>query len=317
MVHPHWDMALLKVSGLPANRKPLSLSTADPATFKDREVVVVGYPGYDPSGDDEFQRIQNRIFRGTYYVKRLQPGLLRIRDEIESYKKLVDAVTHDSSTLGGNSGSAVLMIPKSATDPIQVVGLHFAGQYLVSNYAVSTYDLAQDIRVVDAGVKFDGRVEPRGDFYGRIWDQADNEQPAGLTASAGNRIQSPAGASPASPQVTVATGTWTIPLQVSVSLGMPQLIVAPPTCVKPTPVEGLFRRQKPLPPRDFTARFSASSLSIATFAWPTALSLALASNLSYASRLTIESTTRSAWGLKSCKFLTLPDCRLAVSEAHQ
>jgi endonuclease G len=173
MIHPYWDMALLRVRGLPARRLPLALSIVDPAGMTDREVVVVGYPGYDPTGDDEFQRVQNRIFRGTYYVKRLQPGLLRVRQPVESYKRKVQAATHDSSTLGGNSGSAVLVLPQSAEEPVEVIGLHFAGAYLVANYAVPTADLSQDSRIVDAGVNFIGRSEPRGDFYGPYWREVD------------------------------------------------------------------------------------------------------------------------------------------------
>src|SRR5262249_43415544 len=150
MIHPYWDMALLKVRGLTAKRVPLALSIADPADMIDREVVIIGYPGYDPGGDDEFQRIQNRIFRGTYYVKRVQPGVLRMRKPTESYGRLVQAVTHDSSTLGGNSGSAVVMLPPSEQGSAEVIGLHFAGQYLVANYAVPTSELARDSRIVEA-----------------------------------------------------------------------------------------------------------------------------------------------------------------------
>ncbi|MCT7341310.1 hypothetical protein N5K55_13525 [Pseudomonas aeruginosa] len=40
-------------------------------------------------------------------------------------------LTHDCSTLGGNSGSAVLSI-----DGGEVVGLHFGGQFRKTNYAV-------------------------------------------------------------------------------------------------------------------------------------------------------------------------------------
>jgi V8-like Glu-specific endopeptidase len=172
MVHPYWDMALLRVRGLNARRQPLALSVADPADMTDREVLVIGYPGYDPRGDEEFQRIQNRIFRGTYYVKRLQPGLLRARQSVESFRREVRALTHDSSTLGGNSGSAVLLLPKSAEDQPLVIGLHFAGKYLVANYAVASSDLAQDTRIVDAGVNFVGRTEPGSDIYGQFWQEA-------------------------------------------------------------------------------------------------------------------------------------------------
>ena len=42
-------------------------------------------------------------------------------------------MTHDSSTLGGNSGSALIDVATG-----RVVGLHFAGRYLEANYAVPT-----------------------------------------------------------------------------------------------------------------------------------------------------------------------------------
>jgi endonuclease G, mitochondrial len=100
MIHPYWDMALVEVTGLPSSRRPsLLLSVSDPSGLEGREVVTVGYPGYDPRGDSKYQQIQNRIFRGTYYVKRMQPGQFRNRQEVKSYDRIVSAVTHDCSSL--------------------------------------------------------------------------------------------------------------------------------------------------------------------------------------------------------------------------
>ena len=48
-------------------------------------------------------------------------------------------MTHDASTLGGNSGSAIIDV-----DSGEVVALHFAGEYLKANYAVPMYELARD-----------------------------------------------------------------------------------------------------------------------------------------------------------------------------
>ncbi len=170
MVHPYWDMALLVVDGL-TSVTPLSLSTAPPGDLRERDVVVVGYPALDPRNAVE---VQNRIFAGVFNVKRLQPGRLRDVESIRSFGHPVAAVTHDSSTLGGNSGSAVVDVKTG-----EVVGLHFAGVYLEANYAVPTHELALDRRVVEAGVNFDGEIA--GDAatpWDPFWNEADAEAPA-------------------------------------------------------------------------------------------------------------------------------------------
>ena len=145
MVHPFWDCALIKVSGLPSNHPPLLLQGKE-ADVVDRDVVVIGYPAQDSRNDLE---LQNRIFRGIFQRKRMQPGRLKGYRQIRSYGNTVEAISHDSSTLGGNSGSATIDIVTG-----RVVGLHFAGVYLEANYAVPTWQLALDPRVVDAGVNF-------------------------------------------------------------------------------------------------------------------------------------------------------------------
>ena len=178
MVHPYWDMALLEVEGL-KSVTPLSLSTAPPGDLDRRDVVVVGYPALDPRNAVD---VQNTIFAGVFNVKRLQPGQLRDVESINSFGHPVAAVTHDSSTLGGNSGSAVVDVKTG-----EVVGVHFAGVYLGANYAVPTHELALDRRVVDAGVNFDGEIA--GDAatpWDSFWAEADPEAPAGATAT-GNR----------------------------------------------------------------------------------------------------------------------------------
>jgi len=197
MIHPYWDMALLDIAGLPDAYPVLSLSTEEPAGTPDRDIVVIGYPAQDGRNDVD---LQNRIFGGIFNVKRMQPGKLKERKDIESYGRTVNAVTHDSSTLGGNSGSAVIEFSDPAAEaPARVVGLHFAGEYLKANYAVSTYDLAQDSHVVDSGVNFVGRVEPRGDFYGPIWQRAET------------------GGAPAPPGAQIPSGTPAV--QASASVG--------------------------------------------------------------------------------------------------
>ncbi len=164
MIHPYWDMALLRIKGLSTTHSPLKLSVVPPEDLVGHDVAVIGYPAKDVRNDI---KLQDQIFERTYNVKRLHPGKLRERDRIKSFSNEVNALTHDSSTLGGNSGSAVLDVKSG-----QIVGLHFAGIYLKSNYAVPTWELARDSRVVDAGVNFVGKV-PLTQEWALAWRSAE------------------------------------------------------------------------------------------------------------------------------------------------
>jgi V8-like Glu-specific endopeptidase len=323
MIHPYWDMALLKVRGLTSDRKPLALGIIDPADMVDREVVVIGYPGYDPWGDAEFQRIQDRIFRSAYYVKRMQPGLLRVRQPVESYRRQVRAVTHDSSTLGGNSGSVVVLLPKRGENPgqegLQVIGLHFAGEYLVANYAAPTSDLAQDSRIVEAGLKFVGQAQPRDNFYRPIWREVDIQEvptppPAPLTPSA-----PPVAERQLPSTAATTTMSWIIPIEVSVTVGQPAARAASTAAVEvqPAPMEGMFTREPPVATSALPHPFSAASLAEAHFNWRTALSLALASRLAYESAAAIRATTHGLWQLQECQFIEADDTQCFVAATPQ
>jgi endonuclease G len=212
MIHPFWDMALLRVEGLPAGRA-LKLSTRTPEQLVNRNIVVVGYPARDDRSD---LAVQDRIFGGKYFVKRLQPGVVRDRAQIQSFETLVNAMTHDASTLGGNSGSAVIDV-----DSGEVVALHFAGEYLKANYAVPMFELARDDRVAPK-LNFDGAVTPTTDFDA-AWRSTESVEtsprpPAPPAQQA--PLQSPSSTGPAT-AMQDGNATWTIPLQVSISVGHP------------------------------------------------------------------------------------------------
>jgi Trypsin-like peptidase domain/Calcineurin-like phosphoesterase len=219
MIHPYWDMALLRVDGLGSDHPPLTLSLGHPEDMLDQDVAVIGYPAFDPRNNAD---VQNTVFGGVYYVKRLQPGKLGKRRSIESFGKDVSAITHDSSTLGGNSGSAIV---HAATG--QVIGLHFAGLYLDANFAVPTSELARDAHVVDAGLNFQAKGQPEPGIWAEWWRNAERTEaavaPARATASPtpARQIAQPPAPPPAAPPV-VSTGSaisFTIPLEISVRLG--------------------------------------------------------------------------------------------------
>jgi endonuclease G, mitochondrial len=120
------DMAILQIkltSELDQNLpEPLSLSPKDPEPRQ--SLAVVGYPAKDSRND---VTVMTDIFLNTYDVKRFAPG------EVVSIPSDVWYLTHDASTLGGNSGSAVIDLESQ-----QVLGLHFGGSFRRTNYAVKS-----------------------------------------------------------------------------------------------------------------------------------------------------------------------------------
>lgn len=197
MIHPYWDMALVQVSGLSPTYQPLTLSVQSPEELVNRDMVAVGYPARDDRND---LALQDRIFAGVYNVKRLQPGKVRRRSRVRSFGNEVEAMVHDSSTLGGNSGSAVIEVATG-----RVIGLHFAGEYLKANYAVPSHELARDARVVAAGVQFDGRVAVT-DQWQRAWSEADRyETPRAQPATPQPEQGAGTGSPPAAPSAPVVS----------------------------------------------------------------------------------------------------------------
>ena len=219
MIHPYWDMALLRVKGLPVSIKPLRLSVRSPEELAKIEVVAIGYPAFDPRNDFEEQK---RIFGEVYNVKRLLPGKLLGRMTTRSYGNQVGALAHDCTTLGGASGSALIDVETRNEALGEVVGLHFAGVYLSANYSVPTYELARDSRVVDAGVKFTGSVAPTTD-WAHIWTAADQ------LGRESTDTTSPTVSAPVTGHGGIAVSggsggqgvTLTIPLHITVTLGTP------------------------------------------------------------------------------------------------
>jgi endonuclease G len=198
MIHPHWDVAVLEVDGLDTVQ-PLLLSLAEPGDLLGHEVAVIGYPAPDPRSNLE---LQNRIFGGVFGVKRLQPGKLHGLRDTKSFGNDVSALTHDSSTLGGNSGSALVDM-KDGT----VVGIHFAGRYLETNFAVPTSQLALDARIVEAGVNFESEPRITGPApWDARWIEVD--PPRAALASR-----------PALEGREPSVQTWTIPIEVTVEVG--------------------------------------------------------------------------------------------------
>jgi DNA/RNA endonuclease G (NUC1) len=213
MIHPYWDMALLQVDCLEEPHVPLQLSIEDPVALKGREVAVIGFPAFDPRNNTA---VQNQVFESVYNVKRLQPGNLGGREMIGSFGHMVSALTHDSSTLGGNSGS-VVFDPQSR----RVVALHFAGVYLKANYCVPTAELGLDARIVDSGVNFVPRATSGAVSWSSYWRSVDAE-PDKVESSRPDSLGPPP---PTSRTAGGAVGsgevTFTVPLEITIRIGEP------------------------------------------------------------------------------------------------
>lgn len=224
MVHPYWDMALF-TADLPSNVDPLMLSVTPYKDLLDakQEVVVIGYPARDRRNGVDAQK---DIFGDDFEIKRIAPGRISRRKKpigSEWLSSSVEALAHDASTLGGNSGSAVINV-----DTGQVVGLHFAGRYLVENYGVPCHELARDPRIVDAGVNFDedDGMPSSSTSLEKFWRAADNESPASSLKPSVNVSQSDShrqsdGSGTAQSLLLGGEVTMEIPLRITVSLGNP------------------------------------------------------------------------------------------------
>jgi hypothetical protein len=238
MIHPYWDMALLRVEGLTDAHPVLSLIARPADEFNGRTVAVVGYPAYDWRNAPE---VQDRVFNRTYNVKRLLPGKGGARRAIGSFGNDVSALTHDASTLGGNSGSAVV-------DPAtgNIVGLHFAGLYLDANFAVPAWELSCDQRVVDAGVRF---VSPAPDpattngWWRSVTTTAESQQAESQPA-----LTKDAASMATTVKQSGEVATFVIPIEISIRVGSSTPFVAAAPAREAVAAEALAPTEDPAAP---------------------------------------------------------------------
>lgn len=199
MIHPYWDFAVLDVEPS-GGRTPVMLASAPPSDLLGRSIAVVGYPSVGHAAnayEDEILTFNFGKDRGAW--KRLQPGrVMPDADWLSTDRRFptVRALTHDASTLGGNSGSLVLDL-----DGRVVIGVHFAGTKYKANFCVPTWKLYTDERVRALGLSFQGSpggTPPADEAVERAWHalegvvrsavpgSATNLEPTGATEAAAN-----------------------------------------------------------------------------------------------------------------------------------
>jgi S1-C subfamily serine protease len=141
-VSSDFDLALLRAEPRKKQDLPPPLPlTSEFVVEPGREVYVIGYPAADSRRNDAEE--MRRIFSGVYDIKRLQPG--KVTGTLPKARRF----KHDASTLGGNSGSAVIDLKTHV-----VVGLHFSGRYRKANLAFELARLADNPLLQQAGVSF-------------------------------------------------------------------------------------------------------------------------------------------------------------------
>lgn len=161
--HPWFDLALLQIEAGLEGVTPLALSVADANTSLDSRVAIVGYPSLNP---DENVKIQQGLI-SAFDSKHVSPGFVDAVEVKTFDGRTGRALGHDSSTLTGNSGSPVVDLQTGS-----VVGLHFKGNTDGLNWAVPSSDIASDVRMIDAGVSFDGNAVPQSGPWETAWAAA-------------------------------------------------------------------------------------------------------------------------------------------------
>lgn len=126
------DIAFLKVSRRTDGTKPDRLDILPADLGADVPISVVGYPARAPRSVIPDQARMEQLYLGRYDVKRAAPGL--------TMSPAQGATRHDCTTLGGASGSPVLDLATG-----KVAGLHFAGLYQETNFAVRASLLSEYI----------------------------------------------------------------------------------------------------------------------------------------------------------------------------
>jgi len=127
IVHRKLDLALLELDPL-ANGSPpprcLKLDCTDALDADDKHVFLVGYPG-QPSVGLAPPTLLEKLFESTFGCKRFAPGLVMATSSDLPDNPRKWSLAHDATTLGGNSGSAVVIFGRHGAS----AGLHYGGQW--------------------------------------------------------------------------------------------------------------------------------------------------------------------------------------------
>lgn len=114
--HPTLDLALLRLKA-PVSQPALQFENG--MVSRGDSVAAIGYP----FEDERNPALAHQVFQGKYGFKLASPG--------EVTDTSAEAIYHDCSTLGGNSGSPLLSLANA-----RVVAMHRQGDFLDRNEAI-------------------------------------------------------------------------------------------------------------------------------------------------------------------------------------
>jgi hypothetical protein len=343
--HNKLDLALISLRPGRSEQAPLrvlSFGSGSQWAKLNTAIYTVGYPG-PPKHNLYPTTLLELLFQKTYGCKRLAPGeLVSSRSTVNKW-----TLTHDATTLGGNSGSAVLVMGNE----LVAAGLHYGGRPQVETtpgenwghvlgsildqtdgfHSKTLGEILNENGVVLLGDNGNGglgpysgpgpnngpqpndsprpNIDPRAELAAEklVADISRGPLP-GLTNAASAAATVNSNSTVSAAALNgYGTVSITVPLHIQITLGAPQ--VAPEASVSRT--EGLFGRAQPTPPT--TARFSLDSLATTDFRWRTALSLALASKLAYSPLGAVQMTGLNDWRLQTCVFLEMSETQCFVA----
>jgi hypothetical protein len=128
---PDFAVLKLKPNSQGYQPRPLPIVTIPPAA-PEGDVLVVGHPFEDARYNDrgEVSKALKLVFADQFEVKQVAPGHYRrvanagVAVGGGLNERITQRLTHDATTLGGNSGSPLLLLQ----DSLPCVGLHYGGQ---------------------------------------------------------------------------------------------------------------------------------------------------------------------------------------------
>lgn len=128
IVHRKLDLALLEVNPAPPGTPPQTPLSVEPDpgwASPELQIFIVGYPGNPGFSTYTPPSLLETLFKQTFGCKRIAPGIVTTLPEDLANSQRQWSLGHDATTLGGNSGSAVLIIGRASAS----AGLHYGGRW--------------------------------------------------------------------------------------------------------------------------------------------------------------------------------------------